>query len=285
MIDPFFKFIHLTDPHIIASSETLFGKDVGDHLVRAIESINRNFGDAELCMITGDLAHWGEAHAYAKLKEILAELKMPWHLLMGNHDARVAARDTFPELPWSEDGFLHYRMDTPAGVFLVLDTVDDGNNNGRLCESRLRWLRQQLLETQAAGDDVFLFMHHPPMDIGIHSMNLVGMANPEDLIAVLQGSRHVRHMFFGHLHRTCHGSWRGIPFSTVKATCYQVELRLDGSDVLSCSHEHPAYAVALINKDSVVIHDHSYMEEGKAFSYDRGAPKGGDKPEHQRAWS
>jgi len=71
----------------------------------------------------------------------------------------------------------------------------------------------------------------------------------------------------------------------VKATCYQVELRLDDSDVLSCSHEHPAYAVALVNKDSVVIHDHSYMEEGKTFSYDRGAPKGGDKPEHQKAWS
>ncbi len=285
MIDPFFKFIHLTDPHITASPVTLFGKDVGDHLVRAIESINRNFGDAALCMITGDLAHWGEAHAYAKLKEILPELKMPWHLLIGNHDARVAARDAFPELPWSEDRILHYRMETAGGVFLVLDTVDDRNNNGRHFESQLRWLRQQLLETQAAGDDVFLFMHHPPMDIGIHSMNLIGMANPEDLIAVLQGFRHVRHMFFGHLHRTCHGSWRGIPFSTVKATCYQVELRLDGSDVLSCSHEHPAYAVALINKDSVVIHDHSYMEEGKAFSYDRGAPKGSDKPEHQKVWS
>jgi len=27
------------------------------------------------------------------------------------------------------------------------------------------------------------------------------------------------------------------------------------------------------------------MEEGKAFSYDRGAPKGSDKPEHQKAWS
>ena len=188
MTDPSFKFIHLTDPHIIASPNTLFGTNVHHHLRCAVDSINRNFSDAKLCMITGDLAHWGEAQAYAELKEILAELKVPWHLLMGNHDARVAARDTFPELPWSKDGFLHYRMDTAAGVFLVLDTVDDGNNNGRLCESRLRWLRQQLLDSQASRDDVFLFMHHPPMKIGIHSMDLIGMANPEDLIAVLQAS-------------------------------------------------------------------------------------------------
>ena len=77
MTDPFFKFIHLTDPHIIAGPDALFGIDVHDRLVRAVDSINRNFSDAKLCMITGDLAHWGEAQAYAKLKEILADLKVP----------------------------------------------------------------------------------------------------------------------------------------------------------------------------------------------------------------
>ena len=57
MTDPFFKFIHLTDPHIIAGPDTLFGTDVHHHLRRAVDSINRNFSDATLCMITGVLAH------------------------------------------------------------------------------------------------------------------------------------------------------------------------------------------------------------------------------------
>ena len=284
MSEDFFKFIHLTDTHLVARPQKLFGLDVHDHLNRAVDSINRNFGDASLCMVTGDLAHWGEAEAYVDLKEILSRLEMPWHLLMGNHDARDVMRQAFPQLPWSDDGFLHYRMDTPAGVFLVLDTVDDGKNNGRLCEARLRWLRQQLLETQAAGQEVYLFMHHAPMDIGIHAMNMIGMANPEDIIAVLQGFKHIRHMFFGHLHRTCHGSWRGIPFSTVKATCYQVGLRLDGSDQLTCSFENSAYAVVLAGADSVVVNDHSYMEEDKTFDYDRGVPDDGSA-DHQKGWS
>lgn len=278
------KFIHLTDPHIVARPQRLFDLDVHYRLAKAVASINANFGDAELCMVTGDITHWAEPAAYGEIKEILSGLAMPWHLLIGNHDARDTMRDAFPDAGWADDGFLHYTLETSAGTFIVVDTVDAGHGGGRLCEARLRWLRQQLLETRDAGKDVYLFMHHAPMDLGIHGMNLIGMANPADLVAVLQGSSHVRHLFFGHLHRTCHGSWRGIPFSTVKATAHQIGLVLDETTPLMCSTENPAYAVVLIGKDSVVIHDHSYLEEDTIFAYDRGAPAEG-VPDHQKDWT
>ena len=285
MTGQFLKFIHLTDAHLVPHPQTLFGINVHENLERAIDSINHKFNDAEFCMITGDLAHWGDAQAYSELTEILNKLSMPYHLMIGNHDARRIAKDSLPTLPWSQDGFLNYRVKTTIGDFIVLDTVNDGKNNGRLCEIRLRWLRQQLLETQSAGDDVYLFMHHPPMNIGISAMDAIGLVNSEDMIALLQGFKHIRHLFFGHLHRSCHGSWRGIPFSTVKAICYQVELRLDGCPNLTCSHENPAYAVVLIGRDSVIIHDHSFTEEGKTFDYNRGKPEDGEIPEHQKEWN
>ena len=272
MVGKTFKFIHLTDTHIIPRPQKLFGVDVQDNLARAVDSINRNFNDSEFCIITGDLAHWGEIEAYSQLKEILNELSIPWHILIGNHDSRFILQKLFPNLLWSKDGFLNYTISTPVGEFLILDTVDEGKNYGRLCEIRLRWLHEQLLQTNDDRKNVYLFMHHPPMEIGIRAMDLIGLVNPQDLVTTLQGFKHIRHLFFGHLHRTCHGSWRGIPFSTVKASCYQVELRLDGKKNLTCSHENPAYAVVQINSDSVVIHDHSYMEENKTFIYDRGAP-------------
>ena len=285
MTGQFLKFIHLTDAHLVPHPQTLFGIKVHENLEWAVASINQKFNDAEFCMITGDLAHWGEAQAYSELTEILNKLSMPYHLMLGNHDARQIAKDSLPTLPWSEEGFLNYRVKTTIGEFIVLDTVNDGKNNGRLCEIRLRWLRQQLLETQSAGDDVYLFMHHPPMNIGISAMDAIGLVNSEDMIALLQGFKHIRHLFFGHLHRSCHGSWRGIPFSTVKAICYQVELRLDGSPNLTCSYENPAYALVLIGPDSVIIHDHSFTEEDKTFDYNRGIPEGGEMPEHQKEWN
>jgi len=280
-----FKFIHLTDPHMIAAPQRLYGLDLHERLGAAVASINRNFADADLCMITGDLAHWGEAAAYGELREILDGLEMPWHVLIGNHDERQTMQAAFPDAAWQEDGFLQYTFETPAGVFIALDTLNDGRNAGLLCEARLRWLRDRLLVTQSQGRDVFLFMHHAPFDIGIHGMNLIGLQNPEDLIAVLQGFKHVRHLFFGHLHRTCHGSWRGITFSTVKATAHQVGLVLDETTPLRCTLENPAYAVVVVGNESVVVHDHSYLEEDTIFDYERGAPTDADgPPEHQKDW-
>lgn len=279
------KFIHLTDPHLVAPPQTLLGLDGRQRLADAVRSINAEHGDAALCMVTGDLTHWAEDGAYAALIDILDGLAMPWHPLIGNHDTRETARAALPALPWSEDGFLHYALPTPAGRFVVLDSVDAGKSGGRLCEARLRWLRDQLTRSLADKLDVYLFLHHAPMDVGIHGADAIKLANGADLAACLRGFHHVKHLFMGHLHRSCHGSWRGIPFSTVKATAHQVALILDDATPLTASTEDPAYAVCLIGADGVVIHDHSYLEEDRVIKYERGAPAGRDIPEHQKGWS
>jgi Icc protein len=279
------KFIHLTDPYIVAPPQTLLGLDGRKRLGDAVRSINAEHGDAALCMVTGDLTHWAEDGAYAALIEILDDLAMPWHPLIGNHDTRETARAALPALPWSEDGFLHYALTTPAGRFVVLDSVDAGKSGGRLCEARLRWLRGQLTDSLAAKEEVYVFMHHAPFKVGVNGLDRIRLANGDDLAACLRGFSHVRHLFFGHLHRNCHGSWRGLPFSTVKATAHQVALIVDDETPLTASTEDPAYAVCLLEADRVVIHDHAYMEAGKAIPYRRGAPAGEDVPEHQKDWS
>jgi len=117
---------------------------------------------------------------------------------------------------------------------------------------------------------VFLFMHHPPMLSGIKALDNIRLQNCDDLLAVLsQHPGKVRHLFFGHMHRPFHGSWQGIPFSTVKSTAHQVVADINVDKPLVSSREMPAYAVALISSDTVAIHDISYLEEHTAFAYDR----------------
>ena len=261
------KFIHLTDPHLVPRPQKLYDIDVHDRLAKAVASINAHHGDAQFCMVTGDLADRGEAGAYEDFLAILKDLACPWYPLVGNHDARAVARDVMPDLPWHEDGFLQYSIQTPVGHFIALDSVDEGHGSGRICSRRLGWLESQLEESKARGESAFLFLHHAPFKVGIHGLDRIRLVDGEKFADTIRSHDQVRHIFMGHLHRSVHGSWHGIPFSSVKATAHQISLVVDDHTPLTASREAPAYAVVLIDDEGVIVHDHSYLEEDLTFRY------------------
>jgi Icc protein len=262
------KFIHLTDPHLTASGE-LFELNGDRRLRDAVASINRRHADAELVMITGDIAHWGEPEAYKRARDIFGGLAMPWYPLIGNHDVAEAFFAGLPNARSADADRACFRVDTSAGAFIALDTLTEGTHAGMIDERQLGWLDKEL---SSADGDAFLFMHHPPVKTGINGMDKIPLLNPDDLGAVL--GKHpgkVRHLFFGHMHRAFHGSWRGVPFSTVKATAHQIAPIFGKDEPLTSSRELPAYAVVLISDDQVAVHDISYMEEETEFTYDRNS--------------
>lgn len=255
------KFIHISDLHIRPRSQMIKGVDVCARLDAAVDSIIANFADAELCMVTGDMADSGDTESYLEARRILDRLPMPWHTLMGNHDGRESsARKTLPDLPWQPDGSLQYVLETAVGQFIILDSsIGGGVDSGRLTDTRLAYLRQQLQIAQAAGKNVFLFMHHVPFDIGILWLDGMKLENGDELWDVLKDFNNIQHMFMGHIHRPTHGSWHGIPFSTVRSTAHQAALKFEKK--IQFINEKPNYAVVLVDDDQVVIHNHSFLED------------------------
>ena len=256
------KIVLLSDLHLTAGGETLFGSSPRERLELAIDSILHNHADADFCLLTGDLADAGSDAAYASLAQTLKRLPMPAHLLPGNHDSRAALRHQFPQLPTAGD-FIQAAFDNPAGRFLLLDTVEAGAPWGSYCAGRQEWLARQLA---AAGDQpLYIAMHHPPLALGIPSMDQFALREPEAFWAVIAPHRaRIRHLFFGHLHRPIGGSWRGIPFSCTASPNHQVALdlvTLRGDDVPGC-REPAGYAVILIDTDSVVVH-HQQLFNGE----------------------
>ena len=65
------KLIRITDTHLVPRGEMLLGLNPRERLDACVEDINRHHADAELCVITGDLAHLGIPKAYRDLREIL----------------------------------------------------------------------------------------------------------------------------------------------------------------------------------------------------------------------
>ena len=250
------KLVQLSDLHLPRTpGGELFGSSPLARLNVAIDCILADHADATFCLLTGDLADAGSDEAYATLAAALQRLPMPAHLLPGNHDSREALRRNFPQLPGNDGGFVQSALDTPAGRFLLLDTVQAGAPWGSYCRERQEWLAWQLA---AAGDlPLYFAMHHPPMALGIPSMDQFALRDADALWSLITPYKsQIRHLFFGHLHRPIGGSWRGIPFSCASSPNHQVALDLTtlrGDDVPGC-REPAGFAVILIDADSVVVH-------------------------------
>jgi 3',5'-cyclic-AMP phosphodiesterase len=261
------KLIHITDTHLVAPGLELYGLDPLSRLKAAIVDINRHHADAEIAVVTGDLTHWGEIEAYRSFLGCMRPLKVPYLVLVGNHDRRAACLDILSAAPRDPNGFVQGWRDTSRGRLVLLDTLDETSHAGQLCELRLAWFSRTLAESPP-DVPLFLFMHHPPFEVGVHAMDRIALAERSAFIQAVKPYRNrIRHLFFGHVHRPISGSRMGIPFSTLRGTNHQVWFDLAPTAPHLSSHEPPAYAVALISEETVVIHTHDYLDHGARFPF------------------
>ena len=245
------KIILVSDLHLVAPGETLFGMDPLRGLETCIADINRTHADADLVVFAGDLTNDGEAAAYEALAERVAHLAPPHRFMMGNHDDRARFLRMLPQ-PADEDGFVQSSVDIDGARIILLDTLWPGHVAGLLCDARLKWLDRRLGATAKA----LIFLHHPPFRLGIPALDECRLSEPDRLLSLIRKHGNVRHLFAGHVHRLAHGSWQGIPFTTVRGTNHQSALRLDGPHEVS--FESPAYGVVLVDRDEVIVHTQEF---------------------------
>ena len=258
------KLIHFTDTHFVPEGKTLYGGNPQGNLIRCIADINHHHSDAELCVLTGDLTHWGEPEAFENLKQCLDRLKPPLKLLLGNHDSRDEFIRWFPDQALDDNGFVQSVLDYAAGRFLFLDTHEPGHHDGWYCDRRLAWLERQL--AQASDCSIYLFMHHPPFDVGIPALDRISLTQKKEFKSVIDPhTAKIKHLFLGHIHRPLAGHWLGISLSSLRAMNHQVWLNFEATQGLEGSFEPPAYAVVLFEDDRLIIHTHDFMDASEKF--------------------
>jgi len=260
-----FHFLLLTDLHLPPPGELLQGRDTAARLEAVLDDIAARQAEGggmpapAFAVLTGDLTRDGEPAAYARLKAVLAaKLPCPAHFLLGNHDDRAAFHAAFPEAPTSPGGFVQQALPTPAGLCVTLDTLRQGHPEGELCPARLAWLAETLAAGGGAEEGpVMVFMHHPPVPVGIAGMDAIGLRDAAALWEVLAPHRcRIRQIVHGHLHRPIAGSWHGIPVFGMRGSAFDVALDLaQGPGMISVeSHLPPCYGVVRVQGDAVVIH-------------------------------
>tara|TARA_B100001057_G_scaffold370708_1_gene374692 strand:+ start:2394 stop:3200 length:807 start_codon:yes stop_codon:yes gene_type:complete len=253
------KIIQITDPHLVPHKREMHGVNPFDRLSACIKDIELNHQDAKLCVISGDLSHKGQIESYKALGEILKGLSIPYRLMVGNHDIRKNLLSVFPDTPIDPNGFIQSCLDLGIGRFIFLDTVAEGEKFGCFCEDRAKWLADLLLTNRERP--VYLFLHHPPLEIGLPNMDRMRLIYGDELLArTLEPCKNVKHMFFGHVHRPTAGNWNGISFSSIRGTAHQVALKMTQTPILVRSHEPPAYGIIYINKHSSIVHFHDFLD-------------------------
>ncbi len=258
------KIIHLTDTHLMPPGRTLYGLDPRARLRACLADIAAHHRQADLCVITGDLAHAGQGEAYAVLRECLEGFPLPVRLLLGNHDDRPAFVDAFPEAPRDPAGFVQSSLDSALGRFLFLDTLLAGSHGGAYCRARRDWLARMLEEIP--DSPVLLFMHHAPVLFGLPGMDALKLRDLEAFRATLAPHKaRIRHIFFGHVHRAVFGTWQGLPFSSLRATNHQCRFEGNLRDNRVGSHEAPSYAVVSIDAEQITVQDHDFNYDGPTF--------------------
>ncbi|MEZ5714000.1 MAG: phosphodiesterase [Paracoccaceae bacterium] len=249
------KIIHISDIHLTVPGEPMAGLDPHDRLARALADVAANHADAARIVITGDLAHWGEAAAYEALRDAIAALPVPIpvRLLIGNHDDRATFRRVFADHPVDAQGFVNHAETVEGTRFLYLDTVGERTHAGHFCAARRAWLEAEL----AACSRARIFLHHNPMPLGLPAEDKIAL-RPEDrpgFRALLERfADKIDHIHFGHVHAPISGTVAGIPFASVPSTGVQSLPDLNETTWLKGGALEPGYYVALIDGRDTVLH-------------------------------
>jgi 3',5'-cyclic-AMP phosphodiesterase len=131
----------ISDMHVKAPGELLYRRiDTAAYLAQAVAHIMALDPRPDVALATGDLVEAGKPEEYAHLRQLLAPLAMPVHLIPGNHDAREALREVFADHAYlPKSGFLHYTIESYPVRLVALDSLVPGKTHGELCNERLDW--------------------------------------------------------------------------------------------------------------------------------------------------
>ena len=261
------KIVHISDIHI--NAEPILGLDPLENFRKCLSHVEQHQSDADRVVITGDLTHHGLSESYETLKAVLAASSLTGdrapRLLIGNHDDRETFAAAFPHAKRDDSGFIQWAEETPAGLFVYMDTVESGTHAGSYCFDRRAWLESVLASARAAATPAFLFMHHNPTTVHVANADQIGIREEAELKALL-GSYNdtVRHIFFGHCHFSLSGTAGGIPFSAPRSTNHACWPDFSGiAHRMGHGELQPNYSVCFLGDEDVVVHSIDFLDAGK----------------------
>lgn len=235
------RVVQVTDSHIMSDPSRRFeGMDTAASLRAVLDAVLARPQRPDCLLATGDLVNEPSPRGYARFLEVTASLPLPLFCLPGNHDDPAMMRSALQSPGVSTPG----TVAAGAWRLVLLDDFRPGTDAGRLEAAELQRL-EQLLDS-AREQHVLVAVHHHPVSIGSPWMDDMILENADEFFAVLDQSRRVRAVIFGHIHQEFAAQRRGIPLLGTPSTCVQF---LPGSSAYGVDHREPGFRELLLGRD------------------------------------
>lgn len=221
MTDPLLTFVHLSDTHLQADSQTTLSgfRNASTTTAAVVDAINALEFQIQFVLHTGDVGNDpGGAQDYAQAKLALSAIHVPVQLIPGNHDAPEWLYSAFSR-PVSP-GYFSFVVN---GVkFICLNSNVKNAGHGGLGPDQLAWLGVQLNATPDMP--VVVALHHHPFPLGAPMMDSLMLSDGEALHSLLKGSKaRISCVLFGHIHETVVYARDGITYASVQSAWYQLK--------------------------------------------------------------
>jgi Icc protein len=214
--------VQITDTHIVERGTLLYGQaDTARHLAETVSAINSMHPSPDLVLVTGDLVERPGPVTYSHFKDLIAPLKMPVHLMPGNHDSPQIMCDFFCETPMfpGKAPTYQYAIEGPDFRTLMLNSNYDNSELPHLGPRRLQWLERELAHSE---QPTLIAIHHPPMKTGVGFIDMVGEQWYLGLGDLLLSSPQVFKVICGHGHLDLNGRMGHIPVQMIGSIAHQL---------------------------------------------------------------
>ncbi len=206
------RIVHLTDLHVSHpdSGDAGLKTDTTGMLRRAVAAINAMEPLPELVVASGDLTNTGAPSSYHLVKDILAGLKPPVALALGNHDKRAAFAEAF-ETGTGDDPY-QYDMVVAGLHVITLDTLVPGRVAGHLDSEQIAFL-DAALEREPELPKLVIAHHPPHLDERTLPWASLDAESSKSFGDTIRG-RGVVGVLSGHVHIDQVYHWMGVPVIT-----------------------------------------------------------------------
>ncbi len=208
--------IQLTDLHLFADPQ---GRLLGQRTRATFEAVLAHalasHWPADALLLTGDLVHDERIEGYRWLGQRLRELGVPRYCIPGNHD-RLSLVSDFLD-PRARAGL---RVEPLGGWDLILlDSTVPGVHGGYLSAGLVAELDAHLGKNPLRP--ALICLHHQPVPAGSAWIDTMMVANPAELLAVVDRHHNARGLLWGHVHQQLDARRNDTLLLATPSTCIQ----------------------------------------------------------------